>query len=157
MLRRIIIPIWIVFILAGHTRTYAMHVEVDDRLTTEVKRFFKPLATLITNNETVPIYNDNVTTDISQLHVSNNNTGVTLYANNIDVNGSKTSFTLPPGFHPNQHSVILAGIHRDKDSFFIPYTTIYGITLISVLRMGLIPEQRESYFKHFLRRMWKFR
>lgn len=141
---------------SGHTRTYSMHVEVDVDLTREVKDYF--------TTSTVPSIPSTI--HLSELYVSNNGTGVKLYQtsetseipsiNSFAVSPSpdspfSKSYVLPPGYHPNQNSLLSVGIHRDKDSFFIPYVTIYGVTLISVLRMGLIPEQRELYFKHFLK------
>lgn len=61
------------------------------------------------------------------------------------------SVELPLGSHPNHNSIVSVGIVRDKDGFFIPYTSIYGVTLISMLRIGLIPEQRDDFYKKFLR------
>lgn len=57
---------------------------------------------------------------------------------------------LPLGMHPNQHKIVSVRLYRDKDSFFIPYTSIYGITLISLLRLGLHTIQRERLFSSFL-------
>ena len=57
---------------------------------------------------------------------------------------------LPAGSHPNEGQVTSIHLHRDKDSWPIPYTSIYGVTLISTLRLGLHPKQRDRLFKTFL-------
>jgi hypothetical protein len=59
--------------------------------------------------------------------------------------------SLPPGAHPNQNAVVTVLLHRDKDSWPIPYTSIYGVTLISTLRLGLHEMQRERLFHDFLK------
>ena len=60
-------------------------------------------------------------------------------------------YLLPLGMHCNQHEIVSVRLYRDKDSFFIPYTSIYGVTLISLLRLGLEKKQRERLFSSFLR------
>jgi hypothetical protein len=57
---------------------------------------------------------------------------------------------LPLGFHPNQHSVVSVHLLRDRDGFPIPYTNIYGVTLITALRLGLETSLRDRLFKFFL-------
>ena len=65
--------------------------------------------------------------------------------------GSATIYKLPPGYHLNGPFVTRVGIFRDKDNFFIPYTSIYGVTLITILRLGLVEKQRDRYFHKFLK------
>ena len=62
-----------------------------------------------------------------------------------------TGIALPPGAHPNQNAIVQVHLLRDKDAWPIPYTSIHGITLISVLRLGLHATQRERFFASFLK------
>lgn len=112
------------YIKDGHTRTYSMHVIKRPDEIQKTNEYF---------NET------------NLLHVDS-----FFYNNSMHLQSDRLELALPPGYHTNADEIVSVGIHRDKDEFFIPYTTIYGITLISVLRMGLIPKQREEYFKRFL-------
>jgi hypothetical protein len=57
---------------------------------------------------------------------------------------------LPLGNHPNNKSFVSVHLYRDKDSYAIPYTSIYGVTLITVIRLGLDPKLRDKYFGSFL-------
>ncbi len=59
-------------------------------------------------------------------------------------------YPLAIGNHPNRGKVIHVALERDKDSFQIPYTSIYGVTLIATLRMGLDSRLREKLFGEFL-------
>ena len=46
----------------------------------------------------------------------------------------------------------LVDVHltRDKDGSFIPYTTIYSVTLIALLRIGLVETLRQRFYKQFV-------
>ena len=40
---------------------------------------------------------------------------------------------------------------RQFDNHHIPYDSIYGITLIAILRLGLVPEHRSELYSEFLK------
>lgn len=61
------------------------------------------------------------------------------------------TIALPPGEHVNQHSITSVHLLRDRDDFPIPYTSLYGITLISALRLGLESTQRDRLFQLYLK------
>ena len=44
---------------------------------------------------------------------------------------------VPEGSHPNRGTITSVYITREHDSWHIPYGTLYGITLITVLRLGV--------------------
>ena len=61
-------------------------------------------------------------------------------------------FKLELGSHPNLDSIVTVNLMRDSTvPFYIPYTTIYGVTLITALRLGLESSQRDRLFSNFLR------
>jgi hypothetical protein len=113
----------------GHSRTYTMHVEMNVSETDQVTSLFQA--------------------DISSFQPSRVNETVALTQSLPD--SPPLQYLLPLGMHPNQHKIVSVRLYRDKDSFFIPYTSIYGITLISLLRLGLDSRQRERFFSSFLR------
>ena len=58
---------------------------------------------------------------------------------------------LPQGSHPNFDSIVNVNLMRASTiPFYIPYTSIYGVTLITVLRLGLETSQREELFSKFI-------
>ena len=57
---------------------------------------------------------------------------------------------LPAGCHPNQHSIVSVSLYREKDDWPIPYNSIYGVTLITLLRLGLDDSLRERFFSSFM-------
>jgi hypothetical protein len=108
----------------GHSRTYTMRVEV---------------------NKTVSA--------AATAHVSDPSSAVVSRLGEVDVLLSQeggSEYALPLGMHPNQHQIVSVNLLRDKDSFPIPYTSIYGITLISILRLGIDSSIRDRLFKSFL-------
>ena len=111
----------------GHSRTYTMRVEV---------------------NRSVSAAAIAVVGDPSSSVVGRHNESDVL----ITTEGSRDggTYTLPLGMHPNQHQIVSVNLLREKDSFPIPYTSIYGITLISILRLGIDPTIRDRLFKSFL-------
>jgi hypothetical protein len=113
----------------GHTRTYTMHVEANASETARVTEFFH--------------------SDISSLHPWRFNETIALVQSSPLL--PPLQYSLPLGMHSNQHQIVSVRLYRDKDSFFIPYTSIYGVTLISLLRLGLEKKQRERLFSSFLR------
>jgi hypothetical protein len=113
----------------GHTRTYTMHVEINASETANIMSLFQA--------------------DLSTLQPSRVNETVALIQSLP--NSPQLQYLLPLGMHPNQHQIVSVRLYRDKDFFFIPYTSIYGITLISLLRLGLDSRQREHLFGSFLR------
>uniref|UniRef100_A0A7S0SUE0 Uncharacterized protein n=1 Tax=Chromulina nebulosa TaxID=96789 RepID=A0A7S0SUE0_9STRA len=113
----------------GHTRTYTMNVINNDTIT----------------NDTIAYYNNEP--HISTLQATFNNSGTKL-TSPVD---KSSVISLDQGYHINNNHVVKVGLFRDKDSFFIPYTMTYGVTLISILRLGLIQQQQSKYFKSFLK------
>ena len=71
--------------------------------------------------------------------------GVLLSGENTD-----KKLQLALGEHPNRQRGMTVNLLRDKDSFPIPYTSLYGVTLISVIRLGLDSRIRDRYFGEFL-------
>jgi len=63
---------------------------------------------------------------------------------------STGEIVLPLGSHPNQHRIVDVHLLRDRDDFPIPYVTIYGVTLIAALRLGLENRIRDNLFQSFL-------
>jgi hypothetical protein len=61
------------------------------------------------------------------------------------------SLLLPPGYHTNNHVVTSVHLLRDRDDFPIPYTSLYGVTLITLLRLGLQELHRDAFFEKFLK------
>jgi hypothetical protein len=57
---------------------------------------------------------------------------------------------VPEGSHPNRGTVTSVYITREHDAWHIPYGTLYGITLITVLRLGLVKSQREIAYHNFV-------
>lgn len=56
------------------------------------------------------------------------------------------------GCHPNgqRGGYTCVHLHRAKDAAYIPYTTLHGVTLITVLRLGLLPALRVQAFHDFI-------
>jgi len=111
----------------GHSRTYTMRVEV---------------------NRTVSVAAHSRIGDPSASVVGRSDESDVLTSRESGLEGA--SFSLPLGMHPNQHQVVSVNLLREKDSFPIPYTSIYGITLISILRLGIDSSIRDRLFKSFL-------
>lgn len=108
----------------GHSRTYTMHVLENNSMSQSLS-LFKEQGGLVYQPTT---------------------TGIRLTPQQEDV----ASILLPLGAHPNRNKVIEVHLLRDKDAFPIPYTSIYGVTLITVIRMGLDARIRDLFFKEFL-------
>lgn len=117
----------------GHTRTYTMRVEVNTSETREASSVVGDVSA------SVPMRNGEAVMLLQRQSTSHSNIH------------SPDNYTLPLGMHPNQHEVVSVRLYRDKDIFPIPYTSIYGITLISILRLGLDAGQRERLFSSFLK------
>ena len=116
----------------GHTRTYTMHVQVNETLTLETKSYFG-------------------NTDLSTLYSKQDIKGVQISRSSYLEQQGNDILTLPPGAHPNRDKITVINLERDKDSFPIPYISIYGVTLISVLRIGLENSLRDRLFQSFLK------
>jgi len=108
----------------GHTRTYTMHIGLNESLSGKIADLSKK----------------------GTLDYSLNENGVLLEqkATNYEM------LQLPLGVHPNMQRGVSVQLFRDKDSFPIPYTSIYGVTLISAIRLGLDSRIRDRYFSEFL-------
>eukprot|EP00605_Chrysophyceae_sp_TOSAG23-4_P000612 GSChrysophyteH1.ASY1.ANO1.689.1 assembled CDS len=112
----------------GHKRTYTMEISVNTTLTELVRQ------------------------EISRpLHLLSENGSASSTVIGDSYGTRENGVSLPPGAHPNQNLITSVFLHRDKDSWPIPYTSIYGITLISTLRLGLHRLQRERLFHDFLK------
>lgn len=57
---------------------------------------------------------------------------------------------LPSGAHISDNKVVTVNLMRDSDAWPIPYTSLYGVTLISILRMGLNKVQKDRLLSKFL-------
>ena len=108
----------------GHTRTYTMHVLVNETETREVSA---------------------IVDDVSRARFTLTPDGVRLTSPR-----SHKSVQLSLGQHPSNHKIISIMLSRDRDAFFIPYTAVHGVTLISVLRMGMAPSMLDKLYKKFL-------
>lgn len=58
---------------------------------------------------------------------------------------------LPVGNHPNRGGVVSVYLQRKKDDFHIPYDSVSSITLIALLRLGLVESLREEAWGRFMR------
>ena len=114
----------------GHSRTYTMRVEVNSSETESAAA---------------------VVGDTSSAIPQRRGEAVLLRKQAYSSSGNLQQYLLPLGMHPHQHKVVWVRLYRDKDSFPIPYTSIYGITLITILRLGLDSTQRERLFSSFLK------
>jgi hypothetical protein len=109
----------------GHTRTYTMHVVVNHTTTSQVM---------------------SIVGDVSKASYSfDQHNGITLIRPS-----THAKVLLPLGNHPSQHNIVSVSLSRDRDNFPIPYIAIRGVTLITVLRMGLEDSLREKFYKLFL-------
>jgi hypothetical protein len=109
----------------GHTRTYTMRVTVNETETKDVSARVG---------------------DVSQAMYKLTPDGVKLF----DLRSTYKSAQLSLGHHPSNHKVISIMLSRDRDSFPIPYTAVHGVTLISVLRMGVAQTMLDKLYKKFL-------
>ncbi|KAA0147510.1 hypothetical protein FNF31_07572 [Cafeteria roenbergensis] len=57
---------------------------------------------------------------------------------------------LDKGNHPNGGGVVSVRLTRDKDKAAIPYVTVHGVTLITVLRLGLLAPLRARAYGQFV-------
>jgi hypothetical protein len=67
-----------------------------------------------------------------------------------DAYRKKIQQIFPEGNHPNRGTITTVYITREHDSWHIPYGQLYGITLITVLRLGLVESQREIAYHNFV-------
>ncbi|CAM9959911.1 unnamed protein product, partial [Ectocarpus fasciculatus] len=112
----------------GHKRTYTMRVMVNDTATSQINAVLGSPSRAISS----PTRNE-----------------VTLLYKNVD--GSPGRVILPPGSHPNSESIVTVNLMRASTiPFYIPYTSIYGVTLITALRLGLETSQRDRMFSSFI-------
>lgn len=121
----------------GHSRTYTMHIGINQTATDLISYFLKS-------------HTDWTVHDIALMTHRMDNEGVMLMLPDV-TNGDGPVTTLALGNHPCQHHITSVHLFRDKDRWRIPYTSIYGVTLITALRMGLKPVLRDRLFQEFLR------
>ena len=151
----------------GHTRTYTMEIVVNETLTAVVNSYLGD-----TSQAHVKMSNDGIIlyTDIGNInHIYHKEIESEMMLNKEDQTQqlqplqaassdrlsmvkvlSTGEIVLPLGSHPNQHRIVDVHLLRDRDDFPIPYVTIYGVTLIAALRMGLENSIRDSLFQSFL-------
>lgn len=125
----------------GHSRTYTMRIKVNQTLGDTV------MSSIGDPSHTSTHANSN---GIVLRTITHNS----IYSNRDTESAAEVpqdGLQLPLGYHPNQHSVVGVHLLRDRDSFPIPYTNIYGVTLISALRLGLEHTLRDRMFKSFLK------
>lgn len=127
----------------GHTRTYTMRIRVNHTETERIRPWIHDPSMAISK------------VDEKGVHLSLPGPSVT------SSSSSSSSSLIPPppaapitnlalGHHPSQHNVVSVHLYRDRDDFPIPYISIYGVTLITALRLGLLTNQREKLFHKFL-------
>jgi hypothetical protein len=121
----------------GHSRTYTMHIGINQTATELISNFLQT-------------HTDWKVRDIAMMTHRMDKEGVSLTLSD-STNGQGPMATLALGNHPCQHHITSVRLFRDKDNWPIPYTSIYGVTLITALRMGLKPVLRDRLFKEFLR------
>jgi hypothetical protein len=146
----------------GHTRTYTMHIEVNETYTEEAVARIGDLSSSWTSrfDENIILSARKDGTKPELLLAKRRDLNEEKYINGLvpqyDEERSQEDdlfyhYKLPHGMHPNQHKVTSIFLHRDRDDFPIPYTTIYGVTLITILRLGLDARLRERFFTSFLK------
>jgi hypothetical protein len=120
----------------GHSRTYTMRIQVNNTETSRVKSMI---------------------IDPSSAHSVVDQKGVHLGLQPSSSSSSSSDSSLSStvdlalGHHPSQHNIVSVRLYRDRDDFPIPYISIYGVTLITALRLGLLPDLRERLFHSFLK------
>lgn len=149
----------------GHTRTYTMRVEVNDTMTSsalnQLSQLDKPTddryrdTAIDLSNSYVKLHPKGVYISLSPLKLNRSDVNLkdnlSLDRNQIDSGIDRNGLLLPAGAHPNQHKLTTVYLYRDRDDFPIPYTSLYGVTLISTLRLGLESSQRDRLFDSFLK------
>jgi hypothetical protein len=154
----------------GHSRTYTMKIVVNETLTALINSYLGDTsqAHVKVSNEGLILY-----TDIGKInHIYHKemegNEMMMMIPNEQDLSQeikdrtttttrddsykilSTGEIVLPLGSHPNQHRIVDVHLLRDRDDFPIPYVTIYGVTLIAALRLGLENRIRDNLFQSFL-------
>jgi len=154
----------------GHSRTYTMKIVVNETLTALINSYLGDTsqAHVKVSNEGLILY-----TDIGKInHIYHKemegNEMMVMIPNEQDLSQeikdrtttttrddsykilSTGEIVLPLGSHPNQHRIVDVHLLRDRDDFPIPYVTIYGVTLIAALRLGLENRIRDNLFQSFL-------
>eukprot|EP01039_Chlorochromonas_danica_P011271 gene11271-12570_t len=133
----------------GHKRTYTMHIELNYSATAST---YSQIGDPSTANYIAS--SDGSQQVMLQRPLLSNDHNDTFSDNGVTQPIERRDgemMLLPLGHHANQHSIVAVHLLRDRDSWPIPYSTIYGITLISALRLGLHDSQRDRLFKAFLR------
>jgi len=111
----------------GHTRTYTMHVEIDPEASSRAREVLgRP-----------------------QLSQQRFHDGM-LFKDDDDSLSPQASWSLGLGEHVTSDRVIKVFLTRDTDGHFIPYTTVHGVTLIAIMRLGLLPALRHRAYQSFL-------
>ncbi len=68
----------------------------------------------------------------------------------LDNSTQSGSGPLSVGNHPNNGGVVAVFLRRGTDNSFIPYVRLHGISLIAMLRMKLVAQQRAHAYHQFV-------
>ena len=91
-----------------------------------------------------------------KMHVERNiskvlyQSGASKYAGSNSNSMQIVHSNMQEGQHSNRGMVINVYITRQHDKWHIPYGQLYGITLITILRMGLVESQRTAAYHRFV-------
>jgi len=155
----------------GHSRTYTMEIVVNETLTSLINSYLGDTsqAHVKVTNEGLILFTDigNINhiyhkeMEGNELIMPREDQQQLLQQQQVNKDSSSEKgqsykilstgeIMLPLGSHPNQHRIVDVHLLRDRDDFPIPYVTIYGVTLIAALRLGLENHIRDSLFQSFL-------
>jgi tRNA G46 methylase TrmB len=139
------------YIKDGHTRTYTMTVAVNATATADAEAVLRaPLAP----SEHRSLSNQVGFWAAPLKNVADNGARfLTSAANSGGVRGGSgvKSWSVPLGHHLNGGSLVSVSMLRDKSTHVIPYNTIKSVTLIAVLRLGLLKGLKERAYRLFVK------
>lgn len=144
----------------GHKRTYTMRVFLNDSLTSSALEMIQDLSKAVVSIENNALRLSKVQEESGGLDQLESRYGFPhplLRDDNINATfrrlmySEQDSILLPLGSHTNNNHIVSVNLYRDSDTFPIPYTSIYGVTLISLIRLGLLESQRDKLFELFIR------
>ena len=141
------------YIKDGHTRTYTMTVAVNASATADAEAILK--ARLASEHTSSSPSNQMGFWAAPLKNVADNGARfLTTAANSGGVRGSSSglrSWKIPLGHHLNGGSLVSVSMSRDKSTHVIPYNTIKSVTLIAVLRLGLLKGLKERAYRLFVK------
>lgn len=62
----------------------------------------------------------------------------------------RQSYAMGLGQHVSNDQVVSVSLERDSDKHWIPYTSVHGVTLIAIMRLGLLPALLDRAYSTFL-------